>query len=269
MAIEVFERTEKKYLLNQQTYEKVLQEIEQHMISDEFSANGTLYNIANIYYDTPTDELIRKSLEKPVYKEKLRLRSYGVPDLQDMVFLEMKKKYKGVVYKRRTRLKLEEAYDLVQQGKEPQDSEYVNRQVLSEIQYFMQMYDLLPKVYISYDRRAYFGDREPELRVTFDTNIRTRRTELGLEKGNHGMPLLKEGFWLMEVKTSTAVPLWFTKILTENEIYGISFSKYGTEYTQRVMKKREEKGEEILCLNPFLMKQPAQIYQCRTPYLVS
>lgn len=269
MAIEVFKRTEKKYMLNQQTYEKVIGEVERHMISDKFSADGAMYNIANIYYDTPTDELIRRSIEKPVYKEKLRLRSYGVPKMQDIVFLEIKKKYKGVVYKRRTRLRLQEVYDLMHEEKELEDSEYVNRQVLSEIQYFMKMYDLSPKVYISYDRRAYFGDNEPELRITFDTNIRTRRTELGLEKGNYGTPLLCEGLWLMEVKTSGAVPLWFARLLTENEIYGISFSKYGTEYTQGIMKKREEKGEEILCLNPFLMKQPAQIYQCQTPFLVS
>ena len=154
MAIEVFKRTEKKYMLNQQTYEKVIGEVERHMISDKFSADGAMYNIGNIYYDTPTDELIRRSIEKPVYKEKLRLRSYGVPKMQDIVFLEIKKKYKGVVYKRRTRLRLQEVYDLMHEEKEPEDSEYVNRQVLSEIQYFMKMYDLSPKVYISYDRRA-------------------------------------------------------------------------------------------------------------------
>lgn len=259
MAIEVFNRYEKKYLMDKETFLWLTEQIKLHMNPDKYNKDGKLYNIANIYYDTPTDALIRASVEKPVYKEKLRLRSYGVPGLDDEVFLEIKKKYKGLVNKRRTRLKLSEAYALVNDGILPKEAPYINRQVLNEIQYFLKTYELLPKVYLTYDRMAFFDKEDNDFRVTFDTNIRTRRDDVGLEKGNHGELLIGNDLWLMEVKSSTAVPLWFTKLLSEKEIYATSFSKYGTEYKKTQILNNE--GDK-LCLNQFLQTgQTLQQYQ--------
>lgn len=230
MAIEVFSRYEKKYLLDESKFKYIFDSMQSKMIADKYNSDNKLYNIANIYYDTPDNALIRASIEKPVYKEKLRLRSYGVPNSNDKVFLEIKKKFKGLVNKRRTKLVLDEAYKFTLENVEPKLQDYMNEQVLNELKYFLKIYNLQPKVYLAYDRMAFFEDGNNDFRVTFDTNIRSRRYDLRLEAGNYGELLIDNNLWLMEVKSSEAVPLWFTKILTEAEVYPTSFSKYGTEY---------------------------------------
>ncbi len=269
MAIEVFNRYEKKYLLDTETFKWISEKLKEHMKPDKFNKNGKLYNIANIYYDTPDDALIRASIEKPVYKEKLRLRSYGVPGMEDEVFLEIKKKYKGMVNKRRTRLKLKEAYDFVDNGVKPSDAPYINSQVLNEIQYFLKVYNLVPKVYLTYDRMAFFDREDDDFRVTFDTNIRTRRKDVGLEKGNYGELLIGNDVWLMEVKSSKAIPLWFTKLMEEKDIKAVSYSKYGTEYKKHLINEYDKKENtnikiegDLLCLNQYLpVQQKLQEYQ--------
>lgn len=232
MAIEVFNRYEHKYLLDRKTYEKVIAVINQHMDMDLYNICGKPYTISNIYYDTPDDFLIRTSLSKPSYKEKLRLRSYGVPKMNSKVFLEIKKKYQGLVNKRRTTLVLDEAYDFVKTGNLPEKKEYMNFQVVNEIEYFLNIYDLKPKLYLAYDRIAYFDKENIDLRISFDTNIRSRRYDLGLQFGDYGRQLLDDGIYLMEIKTATAKPLWLTHMLTRLDIKRSSFSKYGTEFMQ-------------------------------------
>lgn len=258
MAIEVFNRYEKKYMVNQETYEELNRRLKEFMEPDAFSKDGGFYSICNLYYDTDTDELIRHSLQKPVYKEKLRLRSYGVPGEESEAFVEIKKKYKGIVNKRRTTMTLKEAVDYLDHGIVPA-GDRINRQVLREIDYFKAHYSLVPKVYISYDRRAYFGREDSGFRVTFDTNIQTRRTDLKLESGAAGTQLLQPGQWLMEVKISGATPAWFTNILSDLKIYPASFSKYGTEYTRYVL-DTVKKGEKVACLNQY-SAQAVQQYQ--------
>ena len=95
MAIESFNRYEHKYKLDTKTFNKVLEIMDEHMELDSHCGEHSLYTIANIYYDTKDNSLIRESLSKPAYKEKLRLRSYGVPDMDSKVFLEIKKKYRN------------------------------------------------------------------------------------------------------------------------------------------------------------------------------
>lgn len=264
MAIEVFSRYENKYLIDEKTYRFLTSHMDEYMRKDKYNKNNEFYNIANIYYDTDNDALIRASIEKPVYKEKLRLRSYGVPNVNDMVFLEIKKKYNGLVNKRRTKLMLRDAYDLIGNGKSVEDKEYINTQVLQEIQYFLSRYSLVPKVYITYDRRAYFAKDDFDFRVTFDTNIKTRREDVRLEAGNHGDLLIGNELWLMEVKSSIAVPVWFTKLLSEVGAYSSTFSKYGTEYKHMVKENNTTKiikGDEIICSKQFLNQhqyQPAK-----------
>lgn len=240
MAIEVFNRFEHKYLITQKQLDAILPVIDKHMRMDKYCIDHSTYTIANLYYDTDDNALIRKSLEKPVYKEKLRLRSYGVPGNDSFVFLEIKKKFKKCVNKRRTTLKLKEAYDFCETKSKPEIKEYMNGQVCNEIEYFLNHYDIAPKVYIAYDRLAYFEEENPDLRVSFDTNIRTRRTDLSLEAGDYGTKLLEDGVWLMEIKTSRAKPLWLCDALTENGIMRVSFSKYGTEYKNMISKKLSE-----------------------------
>lgn len=229
MAIEVFSRQEVKYLLSNEDKEALLQIIGEYMDSDKFNKGGKPYSICNLYLDTTSDELIRKSLEKPVYKEKIRLRSYGTADLEDTVFLESKKKFDHVVYKRRTSFKLKDVYRYFEDRTIPDDPK-INRQVLKEIDYIMNMYDLSPRVFISYDRLAFFEKNNSDFRLTIDRNIQTRRNDLKLEIPASGTQLLPEGTWLMEAKAFKAFPLWFVKFLSSRKIFNTSFSKYGTEY---------------------------------------
>ena len=226
MAIEVFNRYEHKYMLDRETFEKMIKIMDEHMVMDSHNEEHTPYTIANIYFDTPDDYLIRTSLSKPEYKEKLRLRAYGVPDRESKV----KKKFKGIVNKRRTKLKLSEAYGFVASGKAPEPKDYMNTQVLHELEYFLKIYDLSPKLYLAYDRIAYFEKDNKDLRISFDMNIRSRRYDLALEDGDHGERLLPDDVYLMEIKTSLAKPLWLTHSLAELDIKRTRFSKYGTEF---------------------------------------
>lgn len=238
MAIEIFNRFEHKYRLDTETFHKVLKIMDKYMELDSHCENHALYTIANIYYDTPDNALIRESLSKPKYKEKLRLRSYGIPDIDSKVFLEIKKKYCGLVNKRRTTLELAEAYNFIETKKRPIIKDYMNEQVTKELEYFVNNYELVPKVYIAYDRLAYFEKGNDDLRISFDTNIRTRRNDLALEMGDHGQKLLGDDVWLMEIKTSLAKPLWLCDMLSELEIRSSSFSKYGTEYNNMLEKQK-------------------------------
>ena len=237
MAIEVFNRYEYKYLLDEPTYKKVLKIMDNNMVIDKYNINHRPYTIANVYFDTNDDYLIRHSLQKPKYKEKLRLRSYGVPKEDTKVFLEIKKKYNGLVNKRRTVLTLNEAYDFVKTGKEPDIKDYMNMQVVREIKYFLKCYNLEPKLYLAYDRIAYFEENNLDLRISFDQNIRSRRYDVALEDGDYGKQLLGDNIYLMEIKTSKTMPLWLANMLSEFNIKGQSFSKYGTEFRQNLQEK--------------------------------
>lgn len=224
MSGSVFSRYEKKFLLSQVQYEKLRERLDPHMQEDAYGK----YTICNIYYDTPDDLLIRRSLQKPAYKEKLRLRSYGTPGMDTKVFLEIKKKYRGIVNKRRIPLTLQEAYDLTEKGILPQHLENrVEEQICGEIIFFLQRYSLKRSLYLAYDRLAFSGIEDPSFRVTFDTSIRSRRNDVALEKGDAGTELLPGGMHLMEIKISGAVPHWFAGILSELDIRPVSFSKYG------------------------------------------
>ncbi|MGN1093111.1 MAG: polyphosphate polymerase domain-containing protein [Monoglobaceae bacterium] len=236
MAIEVFNRYEHKYMLDKETYEAVIDIVEKHMEIDAHNENRKPYTIANIYYDTQDDLLIRTSLSKPEYKEKLRLRAYGVPQKDSKVFLEIKKKYKGLVNKRRTKIALSDAYDFVETGNMPESKGYMNEQVVKEIDYFIHLYDLRPKLYLAYDRIAYFERENADLRISFDTNIRSRRYDVRLENGDFGEELLCGEYYLMEIKTSYAKPLWLVDMLSTLNIKRQSFSKYGTEFKKNINK---------------------------------
>ena len=233
MAIEVFNRHEKKYMIDVDTFSKIQMRLADYMELDAYNKNNAYYTIANLYYDTADDDLIRHSISKPVFKEKLRMRGYGTPSLDSKVYIEIKKKVNGIVNKRRSSMKLKEAYAFLQSGIASTYQPYMNQQVLGEIESFLTQYQLKPAVYIAYDRMAYFGKGNRDLRMSFDFNIRSRRSELMLEAGDHGQLLLEKEKVLMEIKTGNSMPLWLVRILSEYKVYPSSFSKYGTEYIQR------------------------------------
>lgn len=245
MAIEVFNRYENKYLFDNASYHKLYNDLLEYMELDEYNKQHEFYSITNLYFDTAHDSLIRSSLAKPKYKEKLRLRAYGIPNQDTKVYLEIKKKVFGLVNKRRTSLKLNEAYDFVATGIEPEFKDYMNKQVIEEIKYFLTRYDLQPKVYLSYDRKALFCKNNRDLRITFDTNIRSRRYDLKMEHGTHGEPLLEPGQWLMEVKAEKTIPVWLAKMLSEHQMYRTSFSKYGNEYKKMLRNSKTERESAI------------------------
>lgn len=220
--IMIFRRVEKKYRLDPAQKEALLTLIGPHLTPDVHGRN----TICSLYLDTPDHLIIRNSIIARVYKEKLRLRSYGTPTMDDLVFLEIKKKFKGVVYKRRERMPLRDAMAYIEHGEKPCDT-----QIMREIDYAMHFYHQpKPMMLIAYEREAYFDADNPDLRITFDTNVRARDTDCRLENGSHGEYLLPEDAILMEIKTGGAMPVWLAQALSHCGILPGKFSKYGTAY---------------------------------------
>ena len=219
----VFKRYEIKYMITLEQKQKVLDAMKPYMKLDKYGRT----TIRNIYYDTDTYLLIRRSIEKPTYKEKLRIRSYGRAKPDSTVFVELKKKYKHVVYKRRISLPNNEAMGWLS------GERHTNKrtQISNEIDYFMDYYGTLhPTVFLSYEREAFYTNDGSDFRVTFDDNILCRQEDLSLESEVYGTPILPEGMVLMEIKCSGGIPLWMTQVLSKEHIYKTSFSKYGTAY---------------------------------------
>lgn len=232
----IFERTEKKYLLSKERYELLLEKSKDYIKPDQYGVT----DICNVYFDTVDSELIRNSIEKPIYKEKLRLRSYGTPEsLDSKVFLEIKKKFDGVVYKRRVTMSLKEAEDYLLYGVKPSE----DGQIIREIDYIISHYKLVPKLFLAYDRVAYTGIYDESLRITFDTNIRSRENDLSLLYESYGDSLLESDTYLMEIKANGGMPMWLVDLLSALEIYPLSFSKYGNVYKKSLSKELYTNGE--------------------------
>ena len=218
----IFKRYELKYLLTKEQKEKVVQAIRSYMALDQYGRT----TIRNIYFDTENYRLVRRSLEAPAYKEKLRIRSYcrAVPD--STVFVELKKKYRSVVYKRRISLPQDQALACVA-GQAP----WPESQIGKELSYTTAFYQgLAPAVFLSYERDAFHGREDSSFRVTFDRDIQYRRQELTLSSDPWGISLLPPGQILMELKAIGSIPLWMVRTLSECGIFQTSFSKYGTAY---------------------------------------
>lgn len=223
-----FERVEEKYFLTRKQYACLLPRLAGIFAADDYGKTA----ICNIYYDTDDWRLIRASIEKPIYKEKLRVRSYGVPRERDTVFVELKKKYDGVVYKRRIGTDAAHAKAFLESGVLPRGAGQVEREIL----WFLGFYRVKPKVFIGYDRTAYFGKTDSGLRVTFDENLRFRENDLDLRAGDAGVPLLADDPVLMELKLPGVCPLSLCRLLSEVGAYPVSFSKYGKFFTDFILK---------------------------------
>ena len=226
----VFKRKEKKYLLNSEQYEALLRAAGERLLADEYGPT----TVMSIYYDDENFSLIGRSVDKPVYKEKFRVRSYGVPDDGSTVFAEIKKKYDGTVYKRRVAGTYRQITDMIQ-GKGVMDHDL---QIQNEIRWMIRRYDLRPAAFMGYERTAYTSPSDPGFRVTFDSDIRYRFTDLDLRAGSQGTLLREPGFRIMEVKTQGNSPLWFAQMLSQLKIYPGSFSKIGTCYREVIIPGR-------------------------------
>lgn len=226
-------------MLTQQQKQAVLQAMQPYMKLDQYGRT----TIRNIYYDTDTYRLIRRSLEKPAYKEKLRIRSYQPAAPDDLVFVELKKKYKSVVYKRRLNLPEIKARDSFNNGSPLP----VHSQIAEEIEYFRSYYEgLHPTVFLTYEREAFYALDNSDFRVTFDENILYRTNDFSLGSGAYGTPLLNKGETLMEIKTAGGLPLWMSHELNRLKLFHTSFSKYGSAYQHLMTKFRvEEQGRSL------------------------
>lgn len=232
---EVFKRYEKKYLVSREQYDALAKVLAPRMARDRFAES----TISNIYYDTPDFRLIRRSLDRPAYKEKLRLRTYKTPDDTAEAFVEIKKKYDHVVYKRRVEIPYRQALGYL-------DGEHAveDNQIAREIEWFCQFYEgLRPAMCIFYERLALFDKEQPALRITFDSNIRWRTDALDLSDGTHGQALLEPDTRLMEIKIPGATPLWLAHALSEAGIFPTHFSKYGMAY--QTMLRQQLTQDEI------------------------
>ena len=238
MAITTFVRKEKKYLISESQKEELLKVLPQYMDFDKFCVNGNKYTVNNIYFDTETFNVIRHSLSKPKYKEKLRLRSYvSEAKDDDLVFLEVKKKFNGIVNKRRVLLPLKDIEKYLNEGVRPIDITAHQSQIFDEIDYILKSEKVFPAVYLSYIRVAMFAKDDSSVRLTIDDDIITRTKDLTLRGKRYGDTLLPEGYYLMEIKVNGAFPLWLANILTTLKIYPTSFSKYGTFYMNNLKEK--------------------------------
>ena len=228
----IFKRYEAKYLITKAQSTALLETLSTHMISDQFGE----YLVQNLYYDTENWDVIRTSIEKPIYKEKMRLRCYGTPAKESDLYLELKKKHKGIVYKRRIafpglRLSGKDVRDIV--AEEPS-------QISQELGFYLKINPVFEKIYLSYKRRAFTGTTDKGLRITFDTDIRYRLHDLAFQKPDLGTSILLPGQTIMEIKTLGGMPLWLARTLSKHKIYQTSFSKYGSCYTDCIGKQGRE-----------------------------
>ncbi len=232
--IVVMKRYELKYLLDGRQTAFLKNRLEGHMALDAYGRTS----IASLYYDTPDRRLIRTSLEKPAFKEKVRLRSYGLASEESPVFLELKRKTFDVVYKRRVQTTVPLVKKFFEGGGDICAAGQINR----EITYFRDYYQTLaPACLIIYDREAYY-ENGGDLRLTIDHHPRYRVQELDLCRSMEGISLLPEGHTILEIKVQQAMPLWLTALLDEGRIYKSSFSKYGEAYKRELANAGKERN---------------------------
>ena len=238
---EVFRRVETKYVLAPSEFQNLLKAIAPFIEKDRYFKSTN----CSVYYDTDDRYLAVHSLEKPLYKEKIRVRSYNIPkSLSDQVFIEIKKKYNGIGNKRRITTTLKDFYKYEKTG----ELKTENPQIKAELDHCFRFYDLKPALYVAYDRLSFAGQNDENFRLTFDRNVRSRETNLRLELGDEGEKYFKNDEIVMEVKVLNAYPLWFTRALSSLKIYPASFSKYGRIYEKRLENSRP-------------MCSPSQVYQ--------
>ena len=249
-AGDTFQRKETKYLITDGQCAAIKAGLAAHMRLDDYGAT----RIDSLYLDTPDRQLICRSLEKPTYKEKMRLRSYGPYSQANTVFVEIKKKFKGIVYKRRVRMSARGAqayldgmsYEDAQRAFPVEGSSAESDlapgkvQIAREIDAFFNRYEgLKPSVLISCLREAWcpIDPDDPDCvdRITFDEDI--CYVDFLDDASTMRCSVAGEGQVVMEVKCAGGYPLWLSDLLASCDAYPRSFSKYGNAY-KRVLADR-------------------------------
>ncbi len=230
--VTVMQRVEWKYILSAEQTAFFCERLKGHMEPDAYG----LTTIASLYSDTPDRKLIRTSIEKPEFKEKIRLRAYGPATERTPVYLELKRKAFGVVYKRRVQATIPEAEQFFAGALDLDENGQIDR----EITYFRDYYrTLVPSCMILYDRTAYC-EPDGDLRLTIDRNPRYRTDRLGFYGAPTGIPLLNPGETILEIKVQDTIPLWLVRILSEGRIRRGSISKYGEAYRHEMIDRKEK-----------------------------
>lgn len=243
MAIKTFKRFELKFLPDEEQYRAVKAALRPYVEADPYCIDGKTYDLFNIYYDTDDYRLIRHSLSKPPFKQKLRLRSYCEdPAPEDNVFIELKKKADGCVNKRRVTMRYKDALSFLETGKYEKTGDYLHDTVAHEIAYFLSVNRVSPKAVIAYRREAFFLKTDKNIRITFDSDIRGGSVGTGREEC---LPLLADGRYVLEIKINDHIPLPVVKALSDNNVYKHSFSKYGQYYMQQVCTKKGIHHERV------------------------
>ncbi|CAM4222648.1 VTC domain [Lederbergia lenta] len=238
VAIEIFSRREQKYLITREQYEQIVKEIALYMRPDKYGRDGK-YTVTSLYFDNQDHQIYFETKNKLKYRQKLRLRVYDKTNREGIAFFEVKQKHKNVVNKRRMTMPLSEAYRYLEEGSEQGLSSYQtsNPQVLREIDHFIRFYQLEPEMVVSYDRHAFHGVNDPELRITFDLELRCRNEELSIEAGPYGEHFIDPSYVVLEVKVNDSVPLWLARILQNLDCEQKSASKFCT--SKELLRKHE------------------------------
>ena len=231
----VFNRFERKYILTESQKNEMIHFLKNHLVFDPYSENEQFYKVFNIYYDTLEHFVIRDSLLKPRYKAKLRLRSYQL-DMNDdqLLFLEIKKKMQQRINKRRLTLTYKTAMAYMNHQVKPVYHDFLDQQILNEIDYFIQTHHVKPSIYIEYERLAMMS-KDDHLRITFDKNIAFSEEHLSLSQHENKKLFESDALYLMEIKSDVNFPLWLAKKLSSYEIFSQSFSKYGKIYEHHII----------------------------------
>jgi hypothetical protein len=242
-VIYAFNRIEKKYLISAAQYERIAQRLCEHTIPDNYEGNNGRYHVCSLYYDTPDRALIRRSLQKPFYKEKLRLRSYDIYSPGGIVFAEIKKKVGKMGNKRRIALRADTAHEFLTSGFLPCEEEQIEGlQITAEIRTLLMRYDmkLAPSILLHYDRMALIGKDDKELRISFDKELFAESSVLSFAGNGLAQRLIPDDRIIMEIKTHYSIPLWLTSVLSEEKVYPRGFSKYGQAYLAELARKKEK-----------------------------
>ncbi len=238
MAREIFTRYELKHAIDTPTYINLIRELEPYTIKDPHGDQDGRYTISSLYYDTANDQFHHERMFTQPFRQKLRLRVYNDASLDSPAFLEIKKKHKRLVNKRRTKMKLRDVYDFIDRQEAIGDDvpyDVSNVQILREIDFFKNLYPLQARVIVSYERQAFITTRDEGIRITFDNNLRMRRQDLRLENGSYGELYFEASFFVLEVKLMGRMPLWLTRILSNNGCGIQPFSKYSNSFYRDIM----------------------------------
>lgn len=225
--MEYFRRIEQKYILTKSEFEQVVDALSEYVDKDDYYES----NICSVYFDNSNNDLIINSLDSPLYKEKIRIRSYGIVNDKGKIFLELKKKYKSVTYKKRVKMTLEEFWDYYEKDIIPDGC---NNLSMKEIDYCFNKYKLIPKMFVCYDRYSYIDKKNKSIRITFDYNIKYRGNHLNLDCNRYLEDLVDDDTYIMEIKTLDGIPLWFSNTLTKLKLYPGGFSKYKEAYIRTI-----------------------------------